>query len=352
MSDISKLDKNFEVKNINSDVSVFYNCLSEPFKLYGLLPPTNEVPFTRMPTEIALSINQNITLLNQCTAGGRIKFVTDSPFVEIKASMLTVSRMPHFALTGSAGFDMYVKADGKERYAGTFIPPLNTVDEYTSKINLQTTKEREITINFPLYSAVKGLEIGLHKNAYVKSAAPYKHTSPVVYYGSSITQGGCASRPGNAYQSIISRELSCDHINLGFSGNAKGEVEMGEYIASLKMSAFVYDYDYNAPSLEHLKDTHYRMFSQIRSKNPTLPIIVLSRPNVHLNEQEKQRLKIIKNTVKTAKASGDENVYFIDGSKIMKLFGGDSGTVDNCHPNDLGFMCMAKVIGKKLKEIL
>jgi hypothetical protein len=131
-------------------------------------------------------------------------------------------------------------------------------DGYESVIRFETRRKREITINFPLYSSVSALYIGLEENAVVEPSAGYKNKKPMVFYGSSITQGACASRPGNSYANIVSRTLGIDHINLGFSGNAKGEQTMADYIASLDMSVFVYDYDYNAPDPEHLQNTHQK----------------------------------------------------------------------------------------------
>ena len=127
-------------------------------------------------------------------------------------------------------------------------------------------KEHTFTINFPLYQGVNSLYIGLKEGSVIKEAPEYETTAPFVYYGSSITQGGCASRPGSAYQNILSRHLQWDHINLGFSGSCKGEDEMAYYIASLDMSVFVYDYDHNAPTVEHLKNTHEIFFKKIKIK--------------------------------------------------------------------------------------
>ena len=182
-------------------------------------------------------------------------------------------------------------------------------------------------------------------------AEGYRYACPVVYYGSSITQGGCASRPGNAYPAILSRMLDCDFVNLGFSGNAKGEAEMADYIAGLPMSVFVYDYDHNADT-SRLQRTHARMFGIIRERQPQLPVIMLSRPQPYLDEGERARRRIIEETFQSALRAGDKNVYFIDGSSLLHRFGGDSGTVDRCHPNDLGFMCMADGIRETLQRAL
>ena len=255
-------------------------------------------------------------------------------------------KMPHFALVGSAGFDLY--ADNE--YSGTFEPPFDIKDGFESVVELGTGKMRDILIDFPLYSDVCKLYIGLEDGAVVEEPTPYRDAAPIVYYGSSITQGGCASRPGTCYQAYISRQFDIDHINLGFSGNAKAEPEISEYIRNLDMSVFVYDYDHNAPTVEHLNNTHERMFKEIREAHPDLPVIMMSRPKFYLNDEEKERRKIIEKTYENAISSGDSNVYFISGDELTELCGNE-GTVDNGHPTDYGFAAMAAALSKVIEKI-
>ncbi|MBQ1231493.1 MAG: hypothetical protein IIX73_03920, partial [Clostridia bacterium] len=167
-----------------------------------------------------------------------------------------------------------------------------------------------------------------------------------------ITHGVAASRPGNIYPLIISRTLDTNILNLGFSGNAKGEPEIAEYIAGLNMSAFVYDYDYNAPNVEHLEATHEAMFKIIRKANPELPIIMLSRPKAHLTDLEIKRMEIIRQTYDNARAAGDENVYFIAGTDLLTKDVWETALVDAAHPNDSGFLSMAKTLTSLLEKIL
>ena len=312
---ISQIDRNFAVPtSLNIENIKFYNIREAPFSVYGVFFENGK--YRRLPEQVAKAVSQGVYNLHANTAGGRVKFITDSSFVAIYAVMPAIGKMPHFALSGSAGFDLYVGK--KEEYCATFIPPFNISDGYESVIHFGDSSEREITINFPLYSDVADLYIGLDENAVLKKSPGYKHRKPIVFYGSSITQGGCASRPGNAYESIVSRALQTDHINLGFSGNAKAEDEIAQYIKNLDMSVFVYDYDHNAPTLEHLDNTHQRMFLTIRESNPELPILLLSRPKCRLNETDKQRLAIIQKTYTEAVAAGDQNTYLIDGPTLMK----------------------------------
>lgn len=346
MSSIEKIDKNFEVKTVIEDALVFRDCLESPFRIYGLL--SDENGFARMPAETAEKVNESVAALFRNTAGGRVRFRTNSPKIAIRAKMANIGKMPHFPITGTAGFDLYENTT----YRGTFIPPYDIQDGYESMLVLPSVKERELMIHFPLYSNVLSLEIGLCQGASLLPGADYAEVLPIVYYGSSITQGGCASRPGNCYENVISRSLNRDHINLGFSGGARGEEAIADYIAGLEMSALVYDYDHNAIDTDHLQNTHQKMFRTIRSRKPLLPIVMVSRPQPNPGEDDYNRRSIIMATYQNALGAGDKNVYFIDGSSMLHQFGGDSGTVDACHPNDLGFMCMAKSIGTILEKIL
>lgn len=229
---------------------------------------------------------------------------------------------------------------------------INTLLYGRSVLDFENSKKRVITIHFPLYSNVKKLYVGLHSQAMLEQAPDYKCKGEVVYYGSSITQGGCASRPGNSYQAIISRLLDCDHVNLGFSGSAMGEDAITDYINTLEMRCFVMDYDYNAPSVEYLDSTHERMFKKIRNHNPQLPIVILTRPAFHLTNEERCRLAVAEKTYRNAVEHGDENVYFIKGCDLISPELAEIATVDGTHPNDSGFSSMAYKLCEVLKNIL
>lgn len=348
-ANIAEVDKNLAVETtIEREGLHFLDAETTPFKIYGVFKENGK--FRRMPEAVAKRVSEGVYTLHTNNAGGRVRFITDSPYVAIKTEY-TPGKMPHFALTGSAGFDMYSESDGESRYEGTFVPPFDVARGYESVKDFPEQKERIITINFPLYSSVKKLYVGLKEGSVLKEAPEYKIEKPIVYYGSSITQGGCASKPGSSYQSILSRRFDCNYINLGFSGNAKGEQEITDYIKGLDMSIFVMDYDHNAPSTEHLRATHQKMFQAIRSAQPNLPILIMTRPKYYLTQEEKIRHEIIYNTYMTAKEQGDKNVYFLSGQQLMKI-ALDNGTVDNCHPTDSGFFSMACAIEEIFKEIL
>ncbi len=350
-------DKNLIIEtSIGEEDVVFYDVREEPFNVYGLYNYKNEEQFKRLPDEIGLNVNPGVSTLYLNTAGGRVRFCTDSQYVAIKAEMPSMRQMTHMAFVGSAGFDLYLDSPeaGISRFFGSFRPSIHAKEGFEAKVKFATRKKRWITINFPTYSPVKNLFIGLQKDASVGSGARYRSELPLLYYGSSITQGGCCSRPGNAYEAIISRDLDLDFINLGFSGNGKAEQLIADYMAKLPMLAFICDYDHNAPNTEYLRNTHCNLYRTIREKNPDLPYIMVSRPD-DLSRGYELRLNnrdVVIDTFRYARQQGDKNVYYLDGSEIFRGYHEDQCTVDGVHPNDMGFALMAEAIGCAIRQAL
>ena len=342
----SEIDKNFAVQTkIERENITFFEVPTDEIKLYGVFRDGDK--FRRMPEAVAKTVSEGVHALHAVTTGGRVRFRTDSPYIALYAKIPFICKVPVSSICGMAGFDIY--ADGE--YYKTYVPDYFMTDEVRGVVDFDGRKMREITINMPVYSEVAELYIGIDKDAVLQEPTPYAIQTPIVYYGSSITQGGCASRPGLAYQGFVSRHFNADYINLGFAGNAMGEDEIADYIKDLDMSVFVYDYDFNAPDLAHLEATHERMFLKIREANPTLPIVIMSKPKYKVTPADGKRRDAIKRTYENAVARGDKNVYYIPGCELMEL-AKDEGTVDNTHPNDLGFYSMAKKLIELLEKII
>lgn len=354
--DISKIDVNFATVSAEREDAVFYDVRREPFEIYGLYGARTEPVFKRLPDEIGLNTNEGIKGLYLHTAGGRVRFSTDSDYVIIRAFMSKTTEFGHMTRLGVRGFDLYVDGEGGSSYYNSFIPPQNIDGGFEAIIVFKDKAKRNLTVNFPLYNRLEALYVGLQKDAFVGGGARYANELPVVFYGSSITQGGCASRPGNCYQNIISRRLNMDYTNLGFSGNGRAEDIIVDYMAKLPMSVFVSDYDHNAPNVDYLRATHYKMYEKIRAANPDLPYIMISRPDFYKPDSKGladsvARRAVIEESYRRAVENGDENVYYIDGETFFAGELMDCCTVDTCHPNDLGFSRMAKVIGDLLEKI-
>ena len=346
--DISKIDPNLIVPCSIGKLDVrYYDIDSPPFRIYGVWREGNN--YYRIPPEVSAKVSPRVHAVRANTTGGRVRFVTDSSYVAIRARIDGIYRISMMSFTGTTGLDMY--ADGE--FVGSFHPPgeLQNGGVYESVVNLTGRKSRVITVHMPNYANLLNLEIGLEDGAELTEAPDYRIEKPVVYYGSSITNGGCASRPGMAYPAIISRILDADFRNLGFGGACRGELSLARYIAGLDMSAFVFAYDHNARDPEQLALTHEPFFRAVREENPELPIIIVSRPQLTPTPDREARFAVIERTYANAKASGDRNVYLVRGYSLPGGAGQDF-TVDGIHPTDLGFHYMARALAPVIRSAI
>ena len=330
------LDKNLVVEtSIKKDNVVFLDPRKEPFSIYGLYNAQNEPEYKRLPDEVAQAANEGVKESYKFTSGGRIRFSTNSAYVAIKTEWDEVAKITAMPHTGSTGFDMFVDCEGynTSKYYKVFTPPhyWECQNGYESVLDFKDRSLRNITIYFPLYNKVKNIYIGLEKGASVGEGKPYAISSPVVFYGSTKTEGGYVSRAGNSYPAILSRRLGFDFINLGFADGAKGDASVIDHIASLDMSAFVCDYDRDA-SDEEFRATHKRMYKKIREKHPDIPYIIAAstEPDIFASKTQKLfRKSVCLDTYKYALEKGDKNVYFVDGDAVFK-----NGSFVDCYTVD------------------
>ncbi|MBE6553793.1 MAG: hypothetical protein E7666_05560 [Ruminococcaceae bacterium] len=356
MDSFIQVDPNMIVNTTIGDVEVVWRDVrTAPFALHGFYQPLTEEIFRRVPTDVAEATSVNVAKLSQESAGGRVRFSTDSPYVAIRAKYRVVGRSSHLTLVASSGFDLYVDGAFGSRFVKEFRMPYDMTDSYEQIVYLESAAMRSFTINFPVHAVLESLEIGLKPSARLEAPRPYRNADPVVIYGSSIVHGTAASRPGLTYPSILTRDLNIDVYNLGFSGNAKGERPMAEWIATLPMSIFVCDYDHNAPTPEYLEETHYPFYEVIREKNPDLPYVMITRPNFWTcwkdHEVIMKRREVVMRSYLKARETGDRNVYFIDGFDFWTAPHTYECSMDGIHPNDIGFVRMADNIGTVLRYI-
>ncbi len=345
--------KNIGEANIKTSMTspVYIDVKKEPFRVYGLCSY-----FRRIPESIAEKCSEGVQHLAANTTGARVRFRTNSEYIVVHAELDSYDLPWCKALIASKDFDIYITGkDGKQRFRTIFsssVPEEWGITE--SRIKFDKKEMRDIVLNFPITANIKKLYIGLSEGSEILRGNEYKHKKPVVFYGSSIVHGEGAMRPGNTYPAIISRKLDTDFINLGFRGNAVAEEAMMKYIAGIPMSVFVYDYDYNAPSIEHLEKTHYAGYEIFREKQPKTPVIFASRVDYYEGDiaSNEKRRNIIKESYFRALAAGDRNVYFIDGSKIYPPDKRDECTADSCHPNDMGYSYMADAFGEIIKTLI
>ncbi len=351
---IGEFDRNLaaETAEISGGIR-FYDVEEPPFRLYGLRAEKADGRFCRMPKERAEAVSEGVASLAFHTSGGRVRFATDAARIAIRVKLRDSCVFSHMPLTGTCGFSLYRQTGAGQRFVHTFVPPADIKDGYEAETQLAGSGMRDYTLYFPLYSGVERLQIGVEEGAAVGPGPSYAHEKPAVFYGSSITQGGCASVPGNSYPAFLSRRYDLDFLNLGFSGNAKGELAMAEYIAGLDMSVFVCDYDHNAPTAEHLERTLRPFLSAVRKAQPDLPIILVSRPVFDPASPEcVRRRNAVFDACRQAVEAGDERIRFVDGAGLFAAQDGDACTVDGTHPNDLGMYRMANGIGAAIEEFL
>jgi hypothetical protein len=195
-----------------------------------------------------------------------MRFRTNSGKILIKVELKERSGMYHMPPTGQSGFDLYIEEDGSHRYIKTSRFDYDAIQYQCELFHSNTRNMRAFTINFPLYNGVSAVYVGLEKDARIEAPLPFSRSGKIVIYGTSITQGGCVARPGMAYSNILSRQLGIQFVNLGFSGNGRGEPELARLINQIShLRMIILDYEANAnktivdslgPFIEILREKH------------------------------------------------------------------------------------------------
>lgn len=336
---------------------VFHDVMEPPMQIQGLIPNA-EKTFCRLPPGLGETISKSVAELAWSTAGAVVRFKTDAPSLCVAGALRDNGLMFHMSVCGQSGCELYEERDdGTFRQVSIVHPNVRQnfagIDPFfQAEIATNGEGTRGYILYLPLYNGLRKLLIGLPAGAAVESPRKQTVEKPVTFYGSSITQGGCVPKAGTCYTSILGRRLDAATYNLGFSGAARGEDAIADYLASVDMSAFVLDYDHNTPTPEELMATHERLFRTVRRAQPNLPIVMLSRPDVDGDPNADARRAVVRRTWENAKATGDEKVWFVDGATLFGKTDRDLCTVDGCHPNALGSLRMADAVEPFLREAL
>ena len=329
----------------------FFNVRKPPFSIHGLYEPQTQQQFRRVPAPVAAATSERVALRAAQPSGGRIRFTTDSATLWIKATTHNTTQDFLVSPLLESGLDIYVDTARGPRFVGCTRPDFAEKGAYTFSHPLPAG-EKALTLHLPVSGELYDLEIGIEEGATLGAHKPYTYQKPIVFYGSSITQGCAASRPGNTYPAMLSRRFDLDFINLGFHGSCRGEQEIVDYMATLDMCAFVCDFDHNRSSAEKLESAHFNVYQTIRKNHPDIPFYMISRPDFRFNKMDFDRRAVIMESYLRAWRGGDENVYFIDGSAFFNTPDLLDCTVDGGHPSDVGFAYMANAIGTVLENTL
>ncbi|MDD4190918.1 MAG: SGNH/GDSL hydrolase family protein [Mangrovibacterium sp.] len=326
------------------------------FELIGKGFSDTENLYERLPASLKDKTRPAVWSLSKNCSGLAIRFRTNSRIIAARWELTGDVTMNHFAPTGIKGVDLYCLEKGKWLFVNSGRP--NGKVSRSVIVKNMEGKEKEYMLYLPLYDGVSRLEIGVEQAALIDNPridSPRKD-KPVVVYGTSITQGGCASRAGMSYTSQLSRMLDRQFINLGFSGNGKLDLEVAEAMSGIDASCFVIDCVPNV-SAGLMKEKYVRFYEVIREKNPETPVLMAENPRyTHMAFDQKTRAAVheknslLKGFYQELKKKGDRHLYYL---KAGGMTGDDlEGTVDGVHLTDLGFKRQAGHFYPALRKII
>lgn len=301
----------------------------------------------RLPAKAEDSVRGAVWRLSTNTAGLCARFVTDAPKISARWTVTSANlALPHMPATGVSGLDLYVRHEGQWRWVGAGRPG-STVSNEAVLVEGVPPGTHEYLLYLPLYNGVQSLEIGLPPTARLFKPAD-RSNKPVVVYGTSICQGGCASRPGMSHIALLGRRLDWPMINLGFSGNGRMEPEMADLLAELDPAVYVLDCLPNMTA-EAVADRIEPFVHRLRQAHPDTPIVLVEQaPHQSARFLPSRRNVVDAKNVELRKAFDrlrDANVphlTLVPGDRLLGL--DDDATVDGVHPTDLGFERMASVL--------
>ena len=311
--------------------------------------------FDRFPAKAEGKVTKAVWNLSRHSAGMIVRFKTDATTIRSKWKLLS-SRlgMPHMPPSGVSGLDLYARdAKGQWRWAAATKP--NKQDMEATLLSGIASGMREYALYLPLYNGIESLEIGVPKGAKFDPLAP-RQAKPIVFYGTSITHGACASRPGLAHPAILGRRLDMPVINIGFSGNGRMHKEVGDLMVELDAACYVIDC---LPNLQPAAVTErcVPLVKQLRKARPDTPIVLVedrrfanswilpAKSKFHDDNQA-----ALQKAYKELQAAGVKKLHYLSGDLLL---GEDTeGTTDGSHPNDLGFFRQADAFEPVLRQAL
>ncbi|SOE20119.1 N-terminus of Esterase_SGNH_hydro-type [Spirosomataceae bacterium TFI 002] len=310
-----------------------------------------ESPYDRLPKAYKEKVRKAVWDLSKASAGMSIRFYSNSTSISVKWTVLNDNKMNHMAETGIKGIDLYFNNAGNWQYLNTARP--QGIESESLLINNMEGEMREFKMYLPLYDGLVNIEVGIDANSVIKK--PLKNTrKPIIFYGTSITQGGCASRPGMAHTNIISRKLNTDCINFGFSGNGRMEEPIAKLISESDPAFYVIECLPNMTA-EQVTERTIPLVKIIREQHPETPIVLVENfiyTQSILNKEMDEKITNLNTALMTEYTKmmegGMEHVYYVDSKNAT----GDDheGTVDGVHFTDLGFIRYADFLIEKFRE--
>lgn len=330
----------------------------------------NNSLYYRLPVREKENITNGAWLASKCPSGARVRFKTDSTQLKLSINhgmdkKSNVEFDPwlynyvkdYMSPLASRGIDLYRDEPGNMSYCLTTVPTeISKHYIHTFNIMNPSRQMREFTLYLPVYGELAELKIGVDPNAVIQKPTEYKIKKPIVFYGTSITQGGYASRGSNSFAAIVGRRLNADIVNLGFAGSGCGEEIMAKLMTEIGASVYVVDSVANMNS-QLMKERYEKFITILRQTKPNIPVVLMTRfkytheyrpDTIAIYDEQHEPLFA---TYEKLKKQGDENIYLFDAATVIKP-GGDHPTVDGGHLSDTGFYVIADALTPFLKKIL
>lgn len=326
------------------------------FSLFGKISDSTETRYERLPYNLKNVSRNDIWYLGKNTPGLYLKFITNSKKISIRWESLNDFSMAHMTKVGTAGFDLYCFKNNHWQFVNSFFPT-GRISSYTVMANIDNSNQ-EYMLNFPLYDGIAKIEIGIDSLSTITNSKLKfpQNDHPIVAYGTSITQGGCASRPGMAWTNILTRHLNRTVINLGFSGNARLDFEIANLMTQIESSLYILDFLPNVNE-KIVNEKAYQFIEILSKKKPNTPILIIDCPLLPQSEYDTTmkddiltKNKAILKIFNKLKSQGNKNIYFISTKKF--IITDNEGTVDGIHFTDLGHYRFEQEIESIIKSII
>ena len=311
--------------------------------------------FDRLPAKAEGEVREPVWNLSRHSAGMSFRFETDSSDILVRYTLLNERlAMPHMPATGVSGLDLYAHdAQGIERWVSVVRPEEQTIETTIAKG--LTPGSRMYTLYLPLYNGVESLEVGVLNGTSFDGIAP-RDEKPILFYGTSIMHGACASRPGMAIPAILGRRLKKPTLNLGFSGNGRMESEVGALLIEQDPCAFVIDCLPNM-NFETVSERAEPLVKQIREAHRETSILMVEDRSFTntpffpaLKARHTRSRKALRKAFQALLNEGIDNLYYLEGDHLLGLDG--EGATDGSHPNDLGMMRYADAYEPAIRAML
>lgn len=315
--------------------------------------------YDRLPARAEGKVRPPVWSLSRHSAGMLVRFETDSPNLHARYDLLSPNlAMPHMPATGVSGLDLYARDEkGRDRWLAITRPTSQTVSgPLVSNVDpLPGNAPRLYTLYLPLYNGVEKLEIGVPAGKSFRGVPP-RTEKPILFYGTSIMHGACASRTGMSISAILGRRLNRPVINLGFSGNGQMEPEVGALLAELDPAVYAIDCLPNMTA-DMVAARAEPLVRQLRAARPETPILLVEdrtytySPFIRsARERHAGSRAAFRTAYENLKKSGVKGLAYLEGDALLGDDG--EGATDGSHPNDMGMVRYADAYEKPLRRLL